>query len=472
MRTGFPWLPRLALAGVFFGVLTVAGAATSLGQAEASSGKVMVQFTQGAQVVASGFVYGDSSHVVTCLHVVAGGTSIQVVVGNTVREASVERVWRDSDLALLKLAEEVAVKALVLAKTAPARGAELVALGYPLGSPVLRSMKGELRQVGGDHLGDIIGNAGLRNEIKRQGFPSLQARVLDMQLPLTPGMSGGPVVDGSGALVGICNGGLENGTGELTWAIDARGLGELMASTDTNSSNVRTAAKTLFAAEVEAASGGTTVEVNGKSFTKLRTRTVAELTRFTEDPMGLAQLANEFAALNPQAWEFDVYRDLEGGASFVLPEGSSLRQDRGFATVSQSEGQMEMRIRYDTSVPTLDDLHRASLLFEQQVGALYGNLPWAPNPAWTYVQPYFYPNGLAVRRRSYVTLPLLYLGNPPVAMPEKYAFETFAAMNGRLLSVCALNLSYPGIFQDREQAVRWGKMVLAVQLASFSQVQE
>src|SRR6478609_6042307 len=103
MRTGFPWLPRLAVAGVFFGVLTVAGAAASLGQAEASSGKVMVQFTQGAQVVASGFVYGDSNHVVTCLHVVAGGNSIQIVVGTTMREASVERVWRDSDLALLKL---------------------------------------------------------------------------------------------------------------------------------------------------------------------------------------------------------------------------------------------------------------------------------------------------------------------------------------------------------------------------------
>ncbi len=137
----------------------------------------------------SGFVVAPE-RVVTNAHVVAGvpDPSVQVLGRGEELPASVVVFDTDRDLAVLE----------VPGLTAPplAQGAELdrsdpaMVLGFPLGGPFTTS-PARVRQVLDARGQDIYGRGGVTREVY-----SLYAQV-------RPGNSGGPVVDPSGALVGV-----------------------------------------------------------------------------------------------------------------------------------------------------------------------------------------------------------------------------------------------------------------------------
>ena len=132
----------------------------------------------------SGFFVSDTGHFVTNAHVVKGCSDIAVKMDDgKIRKAYELAVDETNDLALLKLA------------AAPARVA-VIRLGSRLGEPVEAfgfPHADMLASTGNFTLGNITALAGLGDD----------SRFLQVSAPVQSGNSGGPLLDGSGNLVGV-----------------------------------------------------------------------------------------------------------------------------------------------------------------------------------------------------------------------------------------------------------------------------
>lgn len=134
-------------------------------------------------------VYLGSGRVLTAAHVVP--TTATIVVSFAERQVGTARVIRrdeSDDLALLEVAglDGAGAKAIVWGDSSALRqGDTLIALGYPAGLPL--SVK-----------------AGVVSGLRVEGTTDL----IQTDASLNPGMSGGPVLDSAGHLVGITDFGL------------------------------------------------------------------------------------------------------------------------------------------------------------------------------------------------------------------------------------------------------------------------
>ncbi len=143
----------------------------------------------------SGVVLADGI-VLTARHVVRGATTVQVDTGDlgpvTAEVLGVDGTGRD--IAVLRVPALAGRPAAVVARTEVVPGTDVAASGHPRG--------GERRTVAGAVLGYV--DAG---PLAADG-----RRVLTVDAAFQPGMSGGPVVDAEGRLVGIAIG-VERNTG-------------------------------------------------------------------------------------------------------------------------------------------------------------------------------------------------------------------------------------------------------------------
>jgi putative serine protease PepD len=123
------------------------------------------------------------SDVVTNFHVVAeawnaGEVSVQVRQGDRTMEGTITRVEPSGDLAIVHIAERF--PALVTAATRPLLGDPVLAVGSPLG-------------LGGSVSLGVV-----------SGFRSLEgADYMQFSAPISPGNSGGPVLDRHGRVVAV-----------------------------------------------------------------------------------------------------------------------------------------------------------------------------------------------------------------------------------------------------------------------------
>ena len=139
----------------------------------------------------SGFVWDDSGHVITNHHVVDGAESVRVrFADGTQVEASVLGSDPDSDLAVLKLEEEVATAAPVtLADSSQVQvGQTAIAIGTPFGQ--------EFTMTTG-----IVSAVGRTIRSGDSGFSVPQ--VIQTDAAINPGNSGGPLLDRQGRVIGI-----------------------------------------------------------------------------------------------------------------------------------------------------------------------------------------------------------------------------------------------------------------------------
>ncbi len=454
-------LLSLAWAGA---IIMAAPLAAQMERSRQATAKILVDQAGGGQVTASGFLFGGKDAVVTCLHVVADAEKIEVVFEGEVRRAQVHRVLQRADLVSLKLDRPVDREPLGARGGKLAAGQRLVALGYPLSSPVMRSVDCRVRAVGGSKLSDVVGEPKLRDQIAALGYPALSVPILDLEASLVPGLSGCPILDEDGRLVGIGNGGLEQGFSELVWAVAVSQLDALPGSDDDvpRSAAQRTKVRSLFGAELRAADTRKTIELADGNFTKMRTRRVQELLAYTDDQLGLAQIQQQFQHLSPHRWEFDVYRDIRTGAMFCVPADAVL-DSHGDDIAVEMPDSLEFYLRYVSGNSTWD-LQAASSQFETDFA---GDHYWVPNPQWSYLAPLNYPSGLSVRRKSFV-------GMQPSPNPwmqpiyDRYLFETFALRDNKLLSVMTINSDLARLNYDEAFATKWGQAVISVQLATFT----
>lgn len=139
-----------------------------------------------ARQLGTGFFIGEEGVVLTNAHVVEGCSEART--GPSGRKATARVIARDgeNDLALLRTeARPAAVAALRLTVR---QGEAVVAYGYPL--PGLLASGGNLTT------GNVTALSGIGDD----------SRLLQFSAPVQPGNSGGPLLDGSGNVVGIVEG--------------------------------------------------------------------------------------------------------------------------------------------------------------------------------------------------------------------------------------------------------------------------
>ena len=197
--------------------LSLAAAAPDPSTYDRAVVRVVAQSTGGEILGTGSGFFVDERHVVTNHHVVAGGElppnpliSIVLAGGRDWLPVSVR--WTDEalDLAVLEAPTAQDRSSLALRLTEPARGVDVYAVGYP----------GSADRASGDVLQSTLTDGILsKPPFEAQwGMPgSGLARILQHTAAISPGSSGGPLLDACGNALGV------NTSGGLSEVLDASG---------------------------------------------------------------------------------------------------------------------------------------------------------------------------------------------------------------------------------------------------------
>ncbi len=204
----------------------------------------------------TGFVWPKPMYVVTALHVVAGANTIQVYSqgSKSVTAAHIKSVLLEADLALLQLDEDIGLQPLPVSPTPPAITEEHTIWGYP--EDVAKLQGDDIRfsqSLDAKTTFDSIfrSQASFENAIGGGSYPQFSAEILRVSSILVHGHSGAPIINRSGQVVGIGDGGLHDGIARKNWAIPAGTyLQRLLTSRDPIPGPFRTG-PTLFSSQLQ-----------------------------------------------------------------------------------------------------------------------------------------------------------------------------------------------------------------------------
>jgi hypothetical protein len=428
---------------------------------------------------ASGFIWNSSDRIVTSLHVVDKGNSYSVYYqgAGVTRTAIVEKILTDADLALLKVDNAPQMPILNISRVAPDIGDEIYALGFGVNAPKVNSIILRVKY-GGRCLRDNVDEKIIR-KIEQNGYPSVDMEVANFEGNLVPGTSGAPIVNSTGDVVAIADGGLEKGAIGICWGIPARNLNNLHNSVSQRlpeSSRVQE----LFGVELNA-NIGETIRGQNAELTKERTRSFLQIASSADDQLGLSQLSAVLGFDQPN-FIFDIYQDFTSGATVVVPQGANIQQDEGKWLLTFNNDRFEMHMQL-IRVSSMQELNAKSILFEQSIASLQQTYQWQIDRSFSYqfLQTRF--DGMMVNRKA--ATGYIYNQVYNTFLQDKYLFETLAARNNLLIAYVAINKDVtlqtlqaeqfcfqggshercPQLFADRRL---WAQMVLAVHLTNFS----
>ncbi|RMF55875.1 MAG: serine protease [Calditrichaeota bacterium] len=317
-------------------IFTVAFVMGSWGVVSAQSGSHVVSSKSVVSIsatgpegtsVGSGFVWKKSTYVVTALHVVAGAKQIEVYseTQKAGTSADLAAVIMEADLALLQLKDDLGLTPLQETAVSPNSTAEFYIWGYPHNVAKMQGdfIRFSLSQTQTPTMKSIFKSASqFRKIVGDQGYPTFKARILRISTTIQPGHSGAPILDKSGKVVGIGDGGLRQGIARINWAIPASVyLPHLENSRDAPPSTTSRQTR-LFGKRVEEkvkvmTLGNSTLEkVWTASLQEVLSTADPELVEMFND---ISQEALEETGKNlGDAW-IDVYEDSQTGATIAVP---------------------------------------------------------------------------------------------------------------------------------------------------------
>src|SRR6218665_3680563 len=213
--------------------LTIFGqAATEIAKAGIESTVSIVALDKISQPLAygSGFIIDDET-IVTNVHVIEGCSSVYVLLNRQEKKYSVSgyvAIDRTNDLVILKASGLYGAKLTLGSETFPEIGEKIYAIGNPKG-------------LNGTFSEGII--SGIRSFAANQ--------VLQITAPISPGSSGGPILNSAGQVVGIAFASFSAGQ-NLNLAIPVKYLSNLKSKigTVTSLSTVKAQAKTASTTSV------------------------------------------------------------------------------------------------------------------------------------------------------------------------------------------------------------------------------
>ena len=447
----------------------------------------------------SGFVLDAPGNIITAHHVVGGCKTIKVHYNGVpagqprIYNATLARVFPSGDLALLKVADSPVVPALKLAPPPFDRNAAYVGLGYQNGQLSPGDVKVAFSS-GDDQLNKVL-TSQLVRELDDLNSPiDKSRRILRFSDALQPGMSGGPIIDRNGDVIGIVAGGLKAGAAPASWGWPSNWIGSLLSSTASVSMPILTSRAYYSSTELEqiaaVANQGRTIRCGNLSLLHLGTQRFAELAMGADDAPRLAHLS-QLSRMSPNelnSLRFDVWRHTPSGATAVLPAGYQLRRTGNHCQAEDSTGRFAQML-WGTNAASPAEVQMQSQLFEARV--VVPLLPqlqfWSFDPQLTttivnnnqvFPGPQFRPNGLVFTRKGlmYPTLP-----QQGMSSPILHVFETLIAKSGTFLGVATINSEIApamtaclttnfegsGCAAVRAHLNTWTHFVLATQLSTY-----
>ncbi len=297
-----------------------------------SQSTVRITIKQGDVIksAATGFVWEERTQIVTSLHVLHHEDAVAIVEFNGVKRiATVAQVLPHADLVLLTVDDPVDGWVPLTEKIddKPPYKAPITALGFNAGAS--GSMTRELHK---GHANPEILKGLLppddRADLEAAKIPDIELDIYYLQGSLLPGFSGSPVVDAEGNLIGIGDGGLEDGASNVSWVIPARFLDDLTASTITELPGDLEKAGQLMSADIINVESYEDlayeeIEFEGFVFVKTKTRSFEQLLESSSDPESLFAVLSLFGdyQIDYGSLEFDIYEDLENGLIITMPAG-------------------------------------------------------------------------------------------------------------------------------------------------------
>ncbi|CAN7491393.1 S1 family peptidase [Bosea sp. LjRoot237] len=457
----------------------------------------------------TGFLFGSTGTLVTALHVVANCSNVtawfEQEPNKPTRALSLERTLAKRDLALMRIAGTSAQTPLQVGQV-PSPGKPLAAVGYALDQASMQDWDSALA------LGTLKPPDGTSTIVEMldpataqsmsTSTVSIYERVLRFSSHFQPGMSGGPVIDQSGQVIGVVGGGMRQGLAPVSWAWPTTLLPALLASTEPVTVQF-SYQQAFYALQAPATGPRQSITCGELSFGRVRRASFTDVAASADDQPRIAHIVNVSTLPRAQidAFTFDIWRDPASGATFATPENVTLQQQNGYCEFTSAD-QIFRQFVQGRRVATPWDVNTVSTQFEQQFAGRYfvpqfGSFgdqhltttgpmmrnetsngvmlvpfnPMAPqDPAQRGVAFVVYRKGVMMPR-GYM-LP----GAPP---PHTvHAFETIVAKGEAFLGVQAINERYmpppcspqpgqPGCVVDRGYMATFAQFVLATQLATF-----
>jgi Trypsin-like peptidase domain len=446
----------------------------------------------------SGFVFERQGLIVTAHHVVGGCSSISVTFpasgqGRRRFPASISRILSSGDLAALEVADAPRTPILTGASPPPDRAAAHAGLGFEYGELSAEALPITFSPSEDTRLDRWLPAEAQRELARSESLIDIGRNVLRFNSPLEPGMSGGPIIDQSGKVVGVVAGGLKAGTVPASWGWPAEWLSDLLRSREATTIPVSTV-ETFFTLRdltiaSEATQASRTIRCGDLEFTYRGTRRYPALWRGSDDQRRLNVILQAAPYDNYDNLSFDVWTNPASGATALLPAGYPITYENGVCVVRS--GQLQQVVWARSAQP--QEIQAAAITFESQV--MIPRIPPTYGWQWDNVltkfafdnfgQPIFQmgpqsetrSDGLVFTRKGFIHFKTA-LG---MAGPKANSFETLASRNGTFMGVGTINGDVPpqlgpcgaarwvgpGCGQAHDLFLSWTLFILCTQLSSY-----
>lgn len=283
--------------------------------------------------------------------------------------------------------------------------------------------------------------------------PSIEILYLDGSL--LPGFSGSPIIDNNGKLVGIADGGLEEGSSSISWGIKAGKLNTLLGSKESFPKSITCGigTKSTFSSEnLLEETNVQFIEYKQFKFIKTKTRTIQEMMQTIDDPEGLKQLISSYSMYNNtnySQFKYDIYEDLYSGMTFCVPQGTKLKVINNLIIGDFKNTDFKLII-YPDYIKHLDPnpllrYTTSAQTFQQTIIALDGghltynkdfNMSYKNGPIIRY-------DGIKVNREAYRGFTPIKnsFGQVINSIPKSYSFQTHIGRENYYMGAAALNMN-------------------------------
>lgn len=256
-------------------------------------------------------------------------------------------------------------------------------------------------------------------------------------------------------MVAVADGGLKHGTTEDSWAIPSDDLAALETSSEPLAKMAGQRSSLLFAA-TPGSSTDPPIQCGGGNFKHLKTVSYSDVVLTADDVAGLQQLVAA-SGMNPTNFSFEVYQDLQTGASVVLPAGQKLALSADTCVATSLGGSVTTRVRIADASGDMTGT-AAALQFEFQVMGISPG--WIIAQAFSYLQPLPVVGGGVSLRKDWVHyVPFPGTAQLNLQQFDAQQFETLALRGKSLLGVVAQNNRWSPTVVQTQQACRFNANV-------------